>query len=131
MTTYAPSLLTDDGEPSDAIDILTAAGWTSGADAKANLQVVAPDGRARLLFQPESIEYANTDVLWKLEAVGFEVPAGQEVLAISPTPNRWTATFTGEVPVALIRAFLGRLVTPSAVDEPAGTAPAEPATAGA
>ncbi|MFJ2752804.1 DUF317 domain-containing protein [Streptomyces sp. NPDC087297] len=118
MTTYAPALLADDGEPSTAIDILITAGWTSHSDPKANLLVVSPDGRARLLFQPESVEYANTDVLWRLEAVGFEVPPGYEVPAISAKPSRWTATFTGEVPIALIAALLGRLVAPEAGDGP-------------
>ncbi|MFF8280018.1 DUF317 domain-containing protein [Streptomyces lateritius] len=112
MMTYAPTLLTDDGEPSEALDILATAGWESHSDAAANLQVVAPNGRVRLLFQAESLEYANTDVLWRVEATGFEVPAGQELQAIPSGPTRWTATFTGEVPVALIGAFLERMVKP-------------------
>ncbi|MFZ3475395.1 DUF317 domain-containing protein [Streptomyces sp. 4.24] len=119
MTTYAPTLLTDDGEPSEALDILAAAGWESHSDPAANLQVVAPNGRVRVLFQPESLEYANTDVLWRVEATGFEVPAGDGLRAIPAAPTRWAATFTGEVPVTLIGAFLDRMVAPVTVDQPA------------
>ncbi|MFJ8563232.1 DUF317 domain-containing protein [Streptomyces sp. NPDC093514] len=113
MTTYTPALLADDGEPGDALDVLVEAGWRQSSDSAANCQMVAPDGRARLVFQPESIEYAHTDVLWKLEAIGrFEVPAGDGPHHIPIAPMKWTATFTGEVPVALIRALLDRMVTP-------------------
>lgn len=120
MTTHAPSLLTDDGEPSVAFEILAAAGWTTGNDPSGNAQVVAPDGRARLVFQPESVDYAHTDALWRLEAVGFEVPTSDEPRAIPAQPTRWTATFSGEVPVALIAALLERMVTPEVVAELAG-----------
>ncbi|MFD6534919.1 DUF317 domain-containing protein [Streptomyces goshikiensis] len=118
MTTHAPTLLTDNGEPSEVLDILTSAGWKSHSDPAANLQVVEPNGRVRLIFQPESLEYANTDVLWRVEAVGFEVPAGNGLLTIPAAPTRWTATFTGEVPVALIGAFMDRMVAPVGVDQP-------------
>ncbi|MFD5878475.1 DUF317 domain-containing protein [Streptomyces yangpuensis] len=120
--------MTDDGEPSEVLDILAAAGWRSHSDPQANVQVVAPDGRVRVLFQPESVEYANTDVLWRVEAVGFEVPV-EDGLAIPAAPTRWTATFTGEVPVALIGAFMDRMVPqvpvgqPADADRPEATAP--------
>ncbi|MGW1189243.1 DUF317 domain-containing protein [Streptomyces sp. NPDC002559] len=93
--------------------------------------MVAPGGQARLVFQPESAEYANTDVLWKVEAVTFVPGRDQEILAVSAKPRSWTATFTGEVPVELIGTFLERLVAPEGVGRGPAAPPAETDTAAA
>ncbi|WP_435058365.1 DUF317 domain-containing protein [Streptomyces sp. bgisy060] len=116
MTTHVPAFQADEGEPKVVFDLLHKAGWVAHADPSANTQVVAPGGQARLVFQPESAEYANTDVLWKVEAVTFAVPKGQALMAVPAKPRTWSATFSGEVPVELIAAFLERLVSPEGID---------------
>ncbi|QKV98228.1 DUF317 domain-containing protein (plasmid) [Streptomyces sp. NA02950] len=129
MTTNVPALLADEGDPAVAFNVLTAAGWTPHTDPSSNTQVVAPGGQARLVFQPEAAEYATTDVLWKVQAVGF-LP-GEPGHAVLAKPRFWTATFTGEVPVELIGAFLERLVAPAGVDRGPVAAPGEGASAAA
>ncbi|MFF2571191.1 DUF317 domain-containing protein [Streptomyces sp. NPDC058084] len=125
--TRIPVLAADEGEPAVAFDVLTKAAWVTHTDSSANSQVVAPGGQARLVFQPESAAYANTDVLWRVEAVTFAVDEGQGLLAIPAKPRTWSATFTGEVPVELIAAFLERLVAPEGVDRsPTDPDPASP-----
>ncbi|MFF4409770.1 DUF317 domain-containing protein [Streptomyces sp. NPDC001404] len=119
MATHISALLADEGEPAAAFDILAATGWALHTDPSANTQVVAPGGQARLVFQPESAEYAATDVLWKVEAVAF-LP-GEAHHAVLAKPRSWSATFTGEVPVELIAAFLERLVAPEGIDRTAST----------
>jgi len=116
MTTHVPALQADEGEPSVVFDLLHQAGWVTHTAPSANSQVVAPGGQARLVFQPESAEYANTDVLWKVEAVTFAVPEGYALMAIPDKPRRWSATFSGEVPAELIAAFVERLVAPEGID---------------
>lgn len=124
-TTNIPALLADEGEPQVAFDLLAAAGWTLHSVPMDNSQMVSPGGQARLVFQPESAEYANTDVLWKVEAVTFAPGRGQALLAVPAKPRSWTATFTGEVPVELIGAFLERLVAPEGVDRGPAAPPAQ------
>ncbi|MFG3336978.1 DUF317 domain-containing protein [Streptomyces tendae] len=130
-TTNIPALLADEGEPQVAFDLLAAAGWTLHSVPTDNSQMVAPGGQARLVFQPESAEYANTDVLWKVQAVTFAPGRDQEILAVPAKPRAWTATFTSEVPVELIGAFLERLVAPEGVDRGPAVPPAETGTAAA
>ncbi|WP_435245142.1 DUF317 domain-containing protein [Streptomyces tendae] len=126
--TRIPVLQADEGEPAVAMDLLQRAGWVTHSDPSANCQVVAPGGQARLVFQPESAAYANTDVLWRVEAVTFEVGPDQDLLAVPAKPRTWSATFTGEVPVELIAAFLERLVAPEGIDRrPTDPDPAGPA----
>ncbi|MER0442979.1 DUF317 domain-containing protein [Streptomyces sp. Edi4] len=126
--TRIPALQADEGEPSVAMDVLLAAGWVAHSDPSANCQLVAPGGAARLVFQPESAAYASTDVLWRVEAVTFEVGPDEALLAVPAKPRTWSATFTGEVPVELIAAFLERLVAPDGIDrsptDPTPTGPA-------
>ncbi|MEU3399466.1 DUF317 domain-containing protein [Streptomyces filamentosus] len=125
--TRIPALTADEGEPTVAFSVLTNAGWVTHTDPTGNSQVVAPGGQARMVFQPESAAYANTDILWKVEAVTFTVDVDQDLLAIPAKPRTWSATFTGEVPVELIAAFLERLVAPDGIDRgPSGPSPAGP-----
>jgi hypothetical protein len=117
MTTHVPALLADEGEPSAVFDLLIAAGWTTHTDPSANCVVVAPGGQARLVFQPESAQYASTDVLWKAEVATFAFGPDETLVGGIPTkPHTWAATFSGEVPVELIAAFLARLVAPGGFD---------------
>lgn len=128
--TRIPALTADEGEPTVAFSVLTDAGWVTHTDPTGNSQMVAPGGQARMVFQPESAAYANTDVLWKVEAAIFA--ANQDLLAIPAKPRTWSATFTGEVPVELIAAFLERLVAPDGIDRgPSGPNPAGPLTVAA
>lgn len=122
MTTHVPALLADEGEPSVAFALLEKSGWTTHTDPTANSQMVAPGGQARLVFQPESAEYANTDVLWKVEAVTFGLARGDELMTVPAKPRSWSATFSGEVPVELIAAFLQPLVAPDGIARPTADA---------
>ncbi|MDX3165787.1 DUF317 domain-containing protein [Streptomyces scabiei] len=123
MTTSVPALVADEGEPSTVFDLLTAAGWTMHTDPTSNTQVISPGGQARVVFQPESAEYATTDVLWKAQVVTFAVDPGETFMAVPAKPRTWSATFTGEVPVELIGAFLKRLTDPDGFDRAPAVAP--------
>ncbi|GAA1111148.1 DUF317 domain-containing protein [Streptomyces javensis] len=103
------------GETGEVWELLAAAGWAEHTDANCTTEAVAPTGQVRLVFQPESIEYATTGVLWKVEGVGFPMA---DNLAVPARPLTWKATFTGAVPAELICAFLGRLVDPAGIDRP-------------
>ncbi|MFJ4966045.1 DUF317 domain-containing protein [Streptomyces sp. NPDC088729] len=85
-------------------------------DPRDNTVATAPNGLARLVFQPESEEYATGGPLWKVEATGF--PTGEPHEAITRRPQGWTATFSTDVPVELIVAFLERLADPAGIDRP-------------
>ncbi|PZT71476.1 DUF317 domain-containing protein [Streptomyces sp. AC1-42T] len=82
-----------------------------------------PNGLARLVFQPESEEYATGGPLWKVEATGF--PSGEPHEAITRRPQGWTAAFSTDVPVELIVAFLERLVDPAGIDRPVPQQPVD------
>ncbi|CAL9673304.1 hypothetical protein SUDANB176_07574 (plasmid) [Streptomyces sp. enrichment culture] len=85
-TTNIPTLLADEGEPQVAFDLLAAADWTLHSAPTDNSQMVAPGGQARLVL-PESDEYANTDVLWRVRAVTFAPGRDQEVLIVPAKPR--------------------------------------------
>ncbi|MDJ0464953.1 DUF317 domain-containing protein [Streptomyces sp. H27-C3] len=111
------SYLAGAGEPGDVFAALAAAGWAQRADPRDNTEATAPNGLARLVFQPESEEYAAGGPLWKVEATGF--PDGASHEAITRRPYGWSAAFDADVPVELIVAFLRRLVDPAGIDRSA------------
>ncbi|MEU3704870.1 DUF317 domain-containing protein [Streptomyces anulatus] len=122
-TAGVPAALAGAGEAGDAFDALAAAGWARRVDPRDNTVATAPNGLARMVFQPESEEYATGGPLWKVEATGF--PSGEPHEAITRRPQGWTATFSTDVPVELIVAFLERLADPAGIDRPVPQEPAD------